>query len=610
MNFSGFANPIGLWGLMSLPIIVVLHLLRERSKAYVVSSLSLWSFMDEEVSGSKANRVPISWILILQLLIASFLSLAWAQPQINIKTTVKEARHLILLVDVSTSMRARDVLPNRLSQAQIEAATLLTGLGPQDIATVLSFASTPEWLGDTRQMDLQTILNMLAKQRTGGIGHALENALAVALATTSRQIPIEVHIFSDAAFPQPKLLAEGITIQWHLFGKDTSNQAVLGLSVKTVSPNEFQLFAKFGNFGALESNRMVSILSDGIPVDSATLRLAPNSMASQVWTITGNPSSLSAVLIGSDELTEDDIAILGLPQKQSIRIGLIANDPSLLERAIGTLPGIDLMVLSPDEYIHGMPFDLIFFQGTLPDEWPAGVIFVLDPPKDHDLLTIQSSTEIQGLPIPKDDPLLFNIDFSGVRWSKAWNLESTPEGLEPLLESDNLPLLIKSQQDFSTIYVLLADLFSGNFIKHPAFPSLIANFIKISSRTNLPGQIPIGGSLFLPSGNIYPRISISPPEGNVEVLESDRPLQWSNAKDPGFYDFTLTDVDGGVHLHTVGVNAGNMTESDIRPRDWVSNHIQNNRTQTVETNQDLNLMPWLLGLTILLLLLEARLAWH
>ena len=75
-----FNNPLGLLGLVSIPVILALHMFRERQNRYVVSSLKLWDFLEPEVHGNKARRIPFSWLLVLDLLAAIFLSLAWSQP--------------------------------------------------------------------------------------------------------------------------------------------------------------------------------------------------------------------------------------------------------------------------------------------------------------------------------------------------------------------------------------------------------------------------------------------------------------------------------------------------------------------------------------------------
>ena len=200
MNFSGFLNPIGFIGFLSLPVILVLHLMRERNKLYIVSSLKLWSFLEREVRGSRVQRIPITLLLLLDLLIAALFSLAWAQPQISIATNVKGMQQYLILLDVSSSMRASDVAPSRFSQAQIQIVSLLGKLGPRDVATVVAFGSTAHWVGDTRQVGLPELLNEVTAQKPGETGNALPEALALALATTDQNIPVEIHIFTDLAF--------------------------------------------------------------------------------------------------------------------------------------------------------------------------------------------------------------------------------------------------------------------------------------------------------------------------------------------------------------------------------------------------------------------------
>jgi len=610
VSFAGFANPIGLIGLLCLPVILVLHLLRERSKIHLVSSLSLWSFLEPEVRGSHMRRIPFTWLLMVDLLIGLVLSIAWAQPSFNLATIVKGARHLLILLDVSTSMQAGDVLPSRFSQAQLQAISLLSSLGPRDTASVVTFGATPRWVGDTRQVELQDLIAEITDLQAGETGHALSPALALALAAKDQTIPVDVHILTDAAFPEPRIRELDYPEQWHLFGNRIANQAVLTISTTPMAENRFQVFARLGNFGDQPIKRVVTLLADGNPVDSSPVQMEPNSVVSQIWEVAGRPAAVTVSLAGGDQLSEDDSATFGLHYSGKIRIGFITETPQPLDKAVRSIPGIDLRILSPEEYLPGMPFDLVIFRGTLPESWPVGVILVVDPPTGKELLAVKGLEEIRSVPVPSRDPLLTGVDFSGVRWSKAWVLEHAPSGFVALLQVDQNPLLMRGRVGPSQIYILLADLKSGNLTRHPAFPILIANLVQSSIETSLPAAMQTGERLPLPPAIEYPRLRVSPPQGDPVEFTADRPVVWSRTLDPGAYQVELVDLDGGIHRYTIGINAGSEVESDVRPGDWVSDRSAKAEVMQIGTSRAIDLMPWLLGIAIALLILEARLAWR
>ena len=136
-------TPLALLGLLTLPIILALHMFRARSRRAVVSSLQLWQFMETEVRGSRARRIPLTWILIMDLLIAALLTFALANPTLAQDQQATEAHHLVLVLDTSTSMLAQD----RFEQARSELRQVLGRLNPSDIATLIVGGPTAAVIG-------------------------------------------------------------------------------------------------------------------------------------------------------------------------------------------------------------------------------------------------------------------------------------------------------------------------------------------------------------------------------------------------------------------------------------------------------------------------------
>ena len=113
--------------------------------------------MEKEVRGSRLRRIPLSRLLVIHLLIAILLTLALVQPKFLLSASNNVAKQVIIMIDVSTSMLAQDVFPSRLIQAKQEATALLSGLGPQDSAAVVSFANKPSWIGANWEMEIEFI---------------------------------------------------------------------------------------------------------------------------------------------------------------------------------------------------------------------------------------------------------------------------------------------------------------------------------------------------------------------------------------------------------------------------------------------------------------------
>ena len=77
-----FLLPLGLLALLTLPIILILHLLRERRRRMAVPSLLHWQNLPRKREGERIRRLPLTLLLLLHLLVAALIGLALGRPQL------------------------------------------------------------------------------------------------------------------------------------------------------------------------------------------------------------------------------------------------------------------------------------------------------------------------------------------------------------------------------------------------------------------------------------------------------------------------------------------------------------------------------------------------
>src|SRR3954447_16427610 len=135
----GILVPAALIALPLLAIVLSLYLLKLRRPVAPVGSLHLWeSLTRDREANSLWQRLHVSWLMILQLLVLIALILAVARPWVPSSEPV--GRHSIIVVDVSASMGATDAetkgTRTRLQAAKDRAAELVDTL-PQDGSATL-----------------------------------------------------------------------------------------------------------------------------------------------------------------------------------------------------------------------------------------------------------------------------------------------------------------------------------------------------------------------------------------------------------------------------------------------------------------------------------------
>ncbi len=199
-----FLWPETLWLLAALPALVAAYvlLLRRRKKAALrYASLNL--VRDALGAGQRLRRhiPPVLFLLALAAMIA-----AVARP-VGYVTLPSQYRTIILTMDVSGSMRATDVEPNRLAAAQAAAKAFVAEVPMNTRIGVVSFAGTASVVQAPTQSreDVVAAIDRFQLQR----GTAIGSGIIVSLAT----------IFPDA----------GIDVGSLIYGRDAVRDSRRGI---------------------------------------------------------------------------------------------------------------------------------------------------------------------------------------------------------------------------------------------------------------------------------------------------------------------------------------------------------------------------------------------
>ena len=172
-----FAWPDLLWSLLALPLLVVLYrwLLARRKKAHVrFASVALVKQAVGRGPGWRRHVPPVLLLAALALLL-----LATARPMAIVKLPSQQET-IILAMDVSGSMRATDVLPDRLTAAQNAAKAFIKELPRSVRVGIVSFAGTAAVVQPPTQSreDVVAAIDRFQLQRGTAIGSGIVLSLA------------------------------------------------------------------------------------------------------------------------------------------------------------------------------------------------------------------------------------------------------------------------------------------------------------------------------------------------------------------------------------------------------------------------------------------------
>ncbi|MCC6677357.1 MAG: VWA domain-containing protein [Phycisphaerales bacterium] len=410
---------------LTLPVLLAFYLLKLRRRPVRVSATYLWAQALRELQVNIPFRwLRPSWLLLLHLVILGLLITAAGRPAIPVPGL--SAPRVIILIDRSASMSARDVITgaetrSRLDEAKARARRLLDDLfaggGPRS-AAIVAFASEPRDLTGftTDPGRLRLALDELTPtDQPGDLAAALRliDAMTSSAASDDQDgpEPPPVIILSDGSFaggaPLPGLAAPIRYIPIgpadadapSAAGRTPDGHANLGIVALAArrdydNPAILRVFARIQNASAqprsaglaLSANaqviarRPVVVPGAQPPADNPGGPLQFGQATASFEVQTGESALIALTIDDSDVLEADNAAAMVVNAAARPRVLLVVPDAdlasgSLLEDNLAEMRLAALRKLGAGDFDAASPadlgaFDLVIFDRVTPRRIP------------------------------------------------------------------------------------------------------------------------------------------------------------------------------------------------------------------------------------------------
>lgn len=179
MQLFRFANPAFLYLLLILPVLLLLYIINEIRKKKAIRRLGDTTMVTTLLPEMSKSRPLIKFILLLLAITSGIIMLARPQFGSKLQDVKKQGVEVVIALDVSNSMLAQDIQPNRLTRAK-QAISRLVDKMENDKIGLIVFAGdaytqipiTTDYV--SAKMFLSTISpDMVPKQGTA-IGAAID----------------------------------------------------------------------------------------------------------------------------------------------------------------------------------------------------------------------------------------------------------------------------------------------------------------------------------------------------------------------------------------------------------------------------------------------------
>jgi hypothetical protein len=488
-----FATPLALLGLLFVPAVVAMYLLKLRRTETIVPSTLLWQRLAADTEANAPwQKLRRSLLFLVQLLLVAALALLAARPFIERPAGL--ARDLVLIIDTSASMSATDVQPDRLTAAKGASLDALRDLPAGGKVTVIEAGRTARIVA-TGTSDLTRIRQAIDAIRPSISRGDLGDALALAQQLAVQSGDAEILVATDAALAVTPKTKVDAPVRVLRIGdpKGSRNQAIVALAIRSAPSSVTRsVFVSVANFDLEYATRRLEVWGDDrlletrtIPVDAqlkadAIIDDIPADVGTiEVRLVAGDPNDEDA---RPDLLSVDDRAWAILPPNRQREILLVGSGDPYLETALGLLPHTYVGLTTPESYAKdvvrpdGTAWDLIIFEGFLPPTLPATPILAIAPPGSGPLGEVTGSLTNPGIAaLGTDEPILRYVDLSTTHIQKAQKLELPAWARSVIPGPKGAPLLYAGSRAGIPTAVLAFEPRDSDLPLQVAFPVLLAN---------------------------------------------------------------------------------------------------------------------------------------
>ena len=522
--FAGLAIPL-----------IGLYMLRARRHRRQVSSTMLWQSALESVSAARPwQRLPLTWPLILQLLILAVFVFVLARP-----FTIEQAElgpHTVFVIDTSGSM----ALAGRFEAAQAEASTIVQRASESNLVSIVAAGSVPDvklsFSGDSAEATAA-----LTALEVGGGTEDLAAAIRAARALATPDRPTRLLVFSDGGDPEMVVFDQPIVDARHfLFDQVEDNVAISSFSIDVLPGEGAQVFIEVHNLTLAPKEVEGVIDVDGVAARTFRVRAQPGGRGRDSVIVEADAGSIvEARLIdesGSDLVDGnalDNQAVAIVPTSPELSVGVTGHGSIFLDALLRSTPGVAV----------GEDPDIIVADGVVPESFERPT-WLIRPPVSPESLTLTGVVQNVAVTYQRPgEPILDSVDLSEVVIGEAQIVDGP--GWLPIVSAGDVPLILLGEVEGVRVVYSTFDLTHSNLPVQIAFPVMGSRLLRwLAGDDVAPTAVSEAGTPIILTGSSTEAVVVTRPDGSRVDLPTGA-LIYPDTDAPGLYIVSYTSPVSG-----------------------------------------------------------------
>ena len=540
-----FLFPLGLLGLIGIPILIIVYIIKSKYAEITVSSIFIWRLSEKFLK----RRNPLNKLtgiigLILQLLMVAVLSFAIAHPIITLSGAANE---YCFVIDGSASMRMTDSEGNtRFDIAKQEIEDIIDGASEGSVYSLIYVGDGTRVVYE-RNENKESAKLLLSELDASYSEVEYSDAIGKAQMIFERNPSTLTYLVTDKKYEKMNN-AELICV-----GDESENYAVSDVAYTLLS----NTLTVTGNVTSYTSDADLELAlyldGDANPAAMQSVKVSANNPASFSLSCTTKTfSSIKVKILNEDALALDnEIIIFNTESEKSYKTLIVSDTPFFMESIISTVTNADVTVLSLDEYDGQTGYGLYIFESCEVENLPRdGAVWFINPKNSvagadfsfqgeialdaADTLDHTRSTSLLTKSLTKN---IVNEEIYITHYAKC----SPGRGYTTLLSYKGTPVLFAGTNSYGNRQVVFGfDIRNSNMPLLMDFVTFTKNFIAYSFPSVLEEVLfDVGEEVNVNVIANCESIRLDSPTGKVDYLDVSSAISSYVLNEAGVYDITM-----------------------------------------------------------------------
>lgn len=487
--------PIFLWTLAALIPLALIYLLKVRPRKKLTTAFFLWQkVITPDRRSALFQRLRDIFSLLLMALAFALVAMALTEPEL----TGDERKNLVLIMDQSASMQAKEGTQTRFELAQQRARDVIRGLRGAQQASVAGIA---------HELGFAAHLTRHQRSLLEAVDHSKvtdmplnADALASFVATGSAQQNSRVLFITDGCSASTERIPKSCEIL--RVGSTQPNISIIAGDLRKATGEVIglRLFLRIhSSFPELQKTEVHLTHEDSkLLVKVIPLELKPNATTPLTVDLAEAPAGrYVAEVLAPDALLLDNRAYLVMPEPEPISVAVSSSQPFFYSQAVRAFERGDQSL----QLIEDEAKAQIVVASHSATKNPRTIVF---QPEGSSEWWEQSGEVVQEVIVPRwknrAHPLGRFLDAESMDFSGARQLKAPPGSLVLVESEEGLPLIYLARQPDKAAVVVNLDPAESAFYLSAWFPVLVNNAARVlgGKEEDLPAIAATGSAL--PSG--------------------------------------------------------------------------------------------------------------